>query len=416
VGKAENSWELFTRLADGSLLPGTDCTRPVNEFTCQLGGPWTAPVEWTGLSTVSVRIGISCTNTSTTCAPGYYLHEAWTAIYRSTVTIDDPTPPMATDGGGSLFAGGYVRGNAAATVATASDGSGIRAVQVRVDGDRVVGETTLDCDYTRAKPCPDIASPVTVPVVTANIGDGTWTARVGVVDAGGNFTPATTQAITVDNGAPHPPPPTSAQFVTTGAPTTTISWREPAAQVSAITTAHIRLCKGTVCRTTTQPAGTGTGQATLQLDQGPGSYTASVALADAAGNYEPTYATHWSITRTADPTTTEPRSGPPPATTLSSPRLTLTKPAVARDRRSVTVRGTVAPTVRGRVTVTLRVRAGGRMRTIIARPTIRDGRYRARLRIPSRTWRKATITVRYAGSATHRQATATRTATPVRRS
>jgi hypothetical protein len=412
AGKAENSWQLFVRTAEGIAMPDSDCTRLPHDLTCKLGGPWSAPVDWPGLSTSSVSVGVGCVDTPTTCAAGHSLHEVWTAIYRSIITINDPTPPTASGAGGTLLAGGYVRGNATATVASAADGAGIRAVQVRVDGDRVVGETQLDCDYTRRAPCDDVAAPVTVPVVTANIGDGHWTARVGVVDAGGNFTAAATRPITVDNGAPMPPPPTSPQSVTTSAPATTISWLEPAGQVSALTTAHIRVCAPSgACSTSTQPAGSGSGHATLPLADGPGAYLASVTLADAAGNHNPTYATHWSITRAPDAPGQTPGITTPtvPLTTRANARLTARRTTISRDRRTITVSGSVAPQAQGRVTITVRARAGGRTRTVTARATIRDRGYRQRLRLPSARWRRAVVTVRYLGSATHRPAAVTRT-------
>jgi hypothetical protein len=34
VGKAANAWELYTRTAAGTKLPNSDCTRPVDQFTC----------------------------------------------------------------------------------------------------------------------------------------------------------------------------------------------------------------------------------------------------------------------------------------------------------------------------------------------------------------------------------------------
>ena len=36
IGKADNSWELFTELADGTKLPGSDCVRDVHAYTCRL--------------------------------------------------------------------------------------------------------------------------------------------------------------------------------------------------------------------------------------------------------------------------------------------------------------------------------------------------------------------------------------------
>jgi hypothetical protein len=313
---------------------------------------------------------------------------------------------------GSLLAGGWLRGNAAASISSATDSTGIRAVQVRVDGDRVVGETQLTCDYTRRAPCEDVAAPVSVPVVTSNIGDGTWTARVGAVDAGGNFTAATTQTISVDNNAPAAPPATSPATVTTAGDTTTIGWSEPGGQTSPIASAHITLCRtGGACRTTTQAAGTGSGTATLPLADGPGRYTASVSLADAAGNHSAYNATHWTITRTApaaaDPQAPRPRSGTPPSTTLPSPRLTAT--ASRRNGRTIVVRGSVAATARGTVTIRARARIWNRLRTVTRRAGIRNRRYEARLTLPSSRWRTATITVRLDATGTHRAASTTRT-------
>ena len=177
------------------------------------------------------------------------------------------------------------------------------------------------------------------PVTTSNIGDGTWTARVGAVDAGGNFTAAGAQTITVDNNAPAAPTATSPSSLTTADATTRISWTEPSGQVSPITTAHITLCKaGGACSTTTQPAGAGAGAATLSLADGPGNYAASVALTDAAGNFDPNRAAHWAITRATPSGTTTPgspeRRNEPPQTSRTSPRLTAATPTVARDRRT----------------------------------------------------------------------------------
>ena len=342
-----------------------------------------------------MRVGIACVNTSTTCAPGGTLHHAWTAIYRSIVTIDDPTPPTASGASGSLFAGGYLRGNATATLGSAADGSGIKAVQVRVDGSRVVGETALACDYTRSRPCSDVASPTTVPVVTSNIGDGTHVVQVGAVDAGGNFTPASTQTITVDNEAPAPPTPTSPVFATAAADRPTISWTEPPGQVSPVTHAHITVCKATVCRTSTQPAGLGSGQAIVALPDGPGAYAVSVSLSDAAGNHDPYRAAHWSITLAGSLATVIPTPTPPTPTTPTSAGLRLATPIVAKDRRTIRVRGTTAQNTRGRVRLTLKARIAGRVRTTTKHATVTNRRYTATLRLPSRRWRTATLTARH---------------------
>jgi hypothetical protein len=199
--------------------------------------------------------------------------------------------------------------------------------------------------------------------------------------------------------------------VTTTANSAAISWSEPGGQTSPITQAAVTLCKaGGTCRTTTQPAGPGRGEATLQLADGPGQYRATVSLADAAGNHSAYNGTHWTITRSAPAATTpgsaQPRSGTPTAT-LPSPRLTA-RTDLHRNHRTITVRGTVAATALGTVTITARTRIGGRIRTVTRRATIRSRRYRTTLTLPSSRWRTATVTVRYPGTAAHRPASTTR--------
>src|SRR4051794_11095321 len=64
IGKRLNEWELYTQTADGTKLPGSDCTVAVNDPTCVLDS---AP-DWTFPATSGVRVGIRCTDTTTTCA------------------------------------------------------------------------------------------------------------------------------------------------------------------------------------------------------------------------------------------------------------------------------------------------------------------------------------------------------------
>jgi hypothetical protein len=235
-------------------------------------------------------------------------------------------------------------------------------------------------------------APTSVPVVTANIGDGTHVAQVGAVDAGGNFTAAATQTMTVDNDAPAPPSPTSPVFATVAAERATIEWTEPSSQVSPIAAAHITVCKATSCRTSTQPAGFGSAQAIVALPDGPGTYAASVSLSDAAGNHDPYRAAHWSITRAgAAPSV----ALPPAKTTPDNGRLAVGTATVAKDRRTIRIRGTTAATTQGRVRLTLKARIKGRVRSTTTHAAVTNRRYAATLRLPSRRWRTATLTARH---------------------
>ncbi len=319
--------------------------------------------------------------------------DAWTAIYGSIVTIDDPTPPNASGATGSLLAGGYVRGAVTAGVSSASDSTGIRALRVRTAAGHVVAESERTCDFTRRVPCSDLSAPESFSFDSTAIGDGTHTIEVGVLDSGRNFTAAGTQQVTVDNTAPAAPIHASPSTSSTAASTAAIAWSAPGNQVSPVTTAHIATCGTGGCRTTTQHATNGQGSATVALDA-VGTHTVRVWLSDAAGNDAPANAATWTVTRTATPAPTAATG----TRAKASPRLALARPTVARDRRTISVRGTVAANVRGRITVQARTRIRGRTRTLTRTTNLRGRRFAVRLRLPAGAWRTARLTVRYPGS------------------
>jgi hypothetical protein len=410
AGKQTNLWELFARTADGTKLPGNDCTKPPDQFACTLGGPGVMD-DFDSLNTTSLQVGLACSFAMTSCSTGATLHDAWSAMYSAIVTVNDPVAPIASGGSGSLFAGGYLRGRVTAGVASASDSTGIRALHVRVDGSAVARSPDRACDFTRRAPCPQLTTPESLSFDSRGISDGTHTAQVGVLDSGENFTPARTEQITLDNTPPVAPTPTSPPSVTTAATAAAIAWTEPRGQVAPITSASVDVCGPTGCQTSAQAAGDGSGTATISLPS-VGTYTVRVALRDAAGNVNPNQAAAWTITRAVpvalppiEPTSTP--STPTPAKT--TPRLLVARPTVARDRRTVTVRGRVAAGVSGKVMVKASARIGGRTRTVTRRASIRGRRYAVRLRLPSTRWRTAQVTVRYGGSATRNAATVTRT-------
>jgi hypothetical protein len=433
IGKQENDWQLYTRAADGRRLGGTagasindsDCDRTPDVFTCQVGSPGSAAADWTGLSTTGVRVGIQCLVAS--CLTGAMMPEAWTAIYGAIVTVDDPTAPTASGAGGSLLTDTYMRGNATATLNSASDVTGIRAVQVK-EGGTLLAQTQRTCDYSRRVPCTELATPGSVTVATSGMSDGQHTIQVGATDAAGNFGSATSQQITVDNHAPAAPTPTSPLQQTVSSPTATVAWQAPGAQVAPVTKAHITVCGPRTCHSTTPPTGTNDGAATVSLADGFGLYSVLVSLEDAAGNVDGNQIATWQVnypdpnparpqqppTSTPNPTTPVPLPAPQPQPTTqsapakSSARLTAARPTVARDRRTLAIKGTVAPGTTGKVTIKATAKIRGRARTVTKRVTIRSRRYAAHLRLPSTKWRSATITVTFAGDATHRSARLTR--------
>jgi hypothetical protein len=309
IGKRENGWALYTRTADGTDLPDSDCKVEVNEFTCEI----TTDRDWViTRPTTAVRVGLECN--ASTCTTGSTRPHAWSAIHRAIVTVEDNEDPSASGAGGSLLAGGYLRGTVTATLDAASDNTGIRAVQVKLgDNEALVAQTPRACDFTRRVPCDDLTSPATVDVDTTTIPDGTHTVAVGALDPAGNFTAAASRPITVDNTPPTAPTPTSPQQQSATAPSATVTWANPTGQVAPVTVAHITFCGPSGCSTHTEPVSGATGRATLSLP-GPGAYNVGVAVADAAGNFDPTQVAGWNIAYPA--TTAGPMApGPSPAPT-----------------------------------------------------------------------------------------------------
>jgi hypothetical protein len=159
----------------------------------------------------------------------------------------------------------------------------------------------------------------------------------------------------------------------------------------------------------------------VPLNDGVGTYIVIVALEDAAGNVSLDRAARWTVFFGEPPLGPDPlpglRPAPVPGTTpaptvrplLPTPRVALARPVVARDRRTITARGSVAAGVAGRVIVSATAKIGRRTRTVTTRVAIRNRRYTARLRLPSGAWRIATVTARFAATATHRAQRVTRT-------
>jgi hypothetical protein len=420
IGKQLNEWELYTRTADGTKLDGSDCEVAPDDFDCRIGVPGGPPADWSNLNTSSLRVGIRCIATNL-CLTGATLHEAWTAIYSAIVTVDDPTAPAVSGPGGALFGGGYVRGTVSATLGSASDNTGIRAVQVR-RGAAVVGETAQSCDDSRRVPCADPAGPTSVSVNTAALADGSHTLEVGATDAAGNYAGTTPQQVTVDNTAPAAPTVLGSATMTVRTGNASVFWEEPAGQVAPIVAARMTVCGPRGCAQHRFASRFGE---RVPLNDGVGTYSVSVALEDAAGNVSLDRAARWTVFFGEPPLGVDPlpglRPAPVPGTTpapataptvrplLPTPRVALARPVVARDRRTITARGSVAAGVAGRVIVSATAKIGRRTRTVTTRVAIRNRRYTARLRLPSGAWRIATVTARFAATATHRAQRVTRT-------
>ncbi len=106
----------------------------------------------------------------------------------------------------------------------------------------------------------------------------------------------------------------------------------------------------------------------------------------------------WTITR-VDPS---PAPGVAPAPAAPRPRvdpgLRIVSATASRDRRTVTVGGTLAVPHTNHVSVSVRVRIGRRTKTVRTTAVTSGTGFRATLRLPSARWSAATVTARVAGS------------------
>jgi hypothetical protein len=301
-------------------------------------------------------------------------------------------------------------------------------VQVK-EGGTLLAETQRTCDYSRRVPCTDLTARGSVAIATTGMPDGQHTVQIGATDAAGNFTAAATKTVTVDNHAPTAPTTTSPTQQTVSSPGATVSWQAPTGQAAPISNAHITVCGPRACRFATQAAGPADGSAAVSLTDGYGLYSVLVYLEDAAGNANVNAVASWNVnfpnprpapganptpapTQPTQPTQPQPTPTPvpvpvplpAPAPAKTSPRLTAARPTVARDHRTITMKGTVASGTTGRVTIKATAKIHGRTRTVTKRATIRNRRYAARIKLPATKWSSATLTVTFHGDATHRSA------------
>jgi hypothetical protein len=153
--------------------------------------------------------------------------------------------------------------------------------------------------------------------------------------------------------------------------------------------------EGTACTTTCRPIDA---RDLTRLELPVGTTTVRIWIRDRAGNSDPSRATVWTITR-VDPS---PAPGVAPAPAAPRPRvdpgLRIVSATASRDRRTVTVGGTLAVPHTNHVSVSVRVRIGRRTKTVRTTAVTSGTGFRATLRLPSARWSAATVTARVAGS------------------
>jgi hypothetical protein len=262
---------------------------------CGIGTPTfnhrtTVPLYNRGKFRFETRCGApsGCPTTASGFSPG---NRALFSAANVSVRVDDWTTPALAPHSGALWRTGWHRGHEeAATVYT--DNVGIMVTRMIVDGEQRDVQDYRDvrwpdwvrCDFTRPRPCVDVA-PGGLGLNTAALADGKHQMRVEAVDAAGNVG-SVTHDIQVDNHAPAKP---SALALERGegwraVNDFTVRWANPPGQVSPIVRARYRLCAASSCS-----EGSRDGEDILSLPlqvTAPGEYTLRVWLEDAAGNHD----------------------------------------------------------------------------------------------------------------------------------
>lgn len=200
----DDNWMPFLRDATGAVVSGETCRVSVT-FRCQVGGSGdTSSSERSiaGLSTSKLEVGIHC-DASNACLNGYSLYLAWASIYRSRVTVNDPTNPTVSGESGELAGPGPHSGTRSITF-DASDNTGLKELRLYVDGAQATS-SSRSCDYTRPRPCADVAD-ASLSIDTVAYSDGAHTLQVAAVDAGGNETRGTARTVVFSNPRSVPAP------------------------------------------------------------------------------------------------------------------------------------------------------------------------------------------------------------------
>ncbi len=120
-------------------------------------------------------------------------------LYGSRLTLQDTTLPSGTVTGGALASAGPVSGTSSISYQAADTSSGVRLVQLRVDGEPVaVKDYLASCSYTNFQACPPSVSD-TVSWNTAIVANGQHRVELVVEDAAQNTSIIYSGEVTVQN-------------------------------------------------------------------------------------------------------------------------------------------------------------------------------------------------------------------------
>ncbi|WP_205697489.1 hypothetical protein [Conexibacter sp. SYSU D00693] len=301
-GLDEEDFRRALHTNDGAALESCEIP-PAPYYQCTVGSTSGFDrASFNGISVSGLSFGVRCeTQPNTGCVGGATIHSVIATLYGATVTLSDPTPPSLPLPTGDLWSagahGGFHKGTASVTGAPSDGQSGIKTLELVVDGVVVAScqttgsvgcASTVSCDFTYAKPCSN-PSAQTLGFDTSSVADGQHAVTLRAADAGGELATRTT-SIVVDNGAPQAPSVSvPGQARTTDEVVATVS--PVGTQVSPVQSVVYEACGAGGCATTTAPAAAG-GATTVTLGKLPaGRTTLRTWLVDAAGNSDPGTAT-----------------------------------------------------------------------------------------------------------------------------
>ena len=120
-------------------------------------------------------------------------------LYGAQLTLEDPTLPSGSATGGNLASSGTVSGTASISYQASDTSSGVRLVQLRVDGEPVAGQNyDASCSYSAFQACPPSVSGA-VSWDTTTVANGEHRIELVIEDAAQNTSTVYSGEVTVQN-------------------------------------------------------------------------------------------------------------------------------------------------------------------------------------------------------------------------
>jgi hypothetical protein len=234
------------------------------------------------------------------CGPGFSCYQNPTGDFRLRgrsfdFTLRDDVAPSVGDAGGTLLAGGWLRGARGLAVPAGDTGGGLTGVSATFDNGTSLHSptscTTVAGRYAQLQPCPRGHTGVWT-VDTSNLPDGVRSLTMRATDVGGAVADRT-HSLKVDNTAPAAPIGAAVQGGGGWRNSNgfTLEWANPGGQHAPIAQALYRACPtdGGQCIDGEQATANVTTTGPIALPHA-GEWDVRVWLVDAAGNSDPSLA------------------------------------------------------------------------------------------------------------------------------